>query len=1015
MSDARPMIALPDTNRASSPRSEYIDAALDGAVAGMRPPGWRVLRDCVLDAEGEGAPARRIAFALIHARVGVALLDVLPCPAAPDAPGRLRRMLDAAGFAGVFGAYPPIVYLCVPVRTLPGLGDALVQQFGRLRPSGLPRGSDWVRTVERVLGARAPMRPAATQVAAVQAAPRAGGDGTRRAESPRAGGITGNAGARALAMFWGGLVLVVGGGVLVLHHLGPPGGTTAADMGAEVHADPLLAEPGPATRHAAPDPLAVPMGTASLAADARGGPLPVMAMRVIAPGHLEFLPTPASASNAGMDFASAASEREAPGLSVDPAGQMPTTAASPADAQDMAPAASAAVVADPLRHAAAADAAPAADAAAMEEVPAAPHASETHASGTAGAEHGTDTPAPGGTVPPVAEAPEPDRAPAAPADVAERGEPDPRPASGHIAEQEEAPPASTPSLVDATPPPEPGNAGAAPDSPDPPRDAGSLAPSDDPPQIWTERPAIAATEAPNEQRPDTAQDAPAGTTAPVADSGTVAPDLAAPTETVAAPPVAVDGPPKPAAEASGGSPEEAASPRATASEAGVTVSGSAEATEATPSVGDASRRSPGSEQEEAAAPAEATDAQAASAPPASGQPSADTLGAVATPPEGAEGIAGGGGVRPADAPETGPSDAAASESQPAAASANTQVGSGGEQEAAATAPIDTTRSPDAADAPATRAAGVAPAPGDSVGPAASGMDARATLHPLPEPRPAEPDRPEVQVQAVQAPETQVQAPARSATPDTPPAREDDRAAAIDAEVRRALTERDRLIMDLQDRLIMDLQRRLEALERTPAPAAPPAARAVAPDTPPPPPQPSAPAPTVMPTERAPATDPTPTLGRQADIVPTAPAPAATGRPDAPRPAAPAPQPPTAAVPAAPPTATAPPAPPRRQAAPAAPSMPAAMIAALVRRGDEMLALGDVSAARLLYERAANAGSAAAAVAAGRTYDPAVLSAIGAREIRPDPAAAAAWYRRAAALGDPGAATLLHRLEARAAD
>jgi TPR repeat protein len=92
-----------------------------------------------------------------------------------------------------------------------------------------------------------------------------------------------------------------------------------------------------------------------------------------------------------------------------------------------------------------------------------------------------------------------------------------------------------------------------------------------------------------------------------------------------------------------------------------------------------------------------------------------------------------------------------------------------------------------------------------------------------------------------------------------------------------------------------------------------------------------------------------------------------------------------------------------------------MIAALVRRGDEMLALGDVSAARLLYERAANAGSAAAAVAAGRTYDPAVLSAIGAREIRPDPAAAAAWYRRAAALGDPGAATLLRRLEARAAD
>ncbi|MBX6375692.1 MAG: hypothetical protein IRZ13_15850 [Acetobacteraceae bacterium] len=86
-----------------------------------------------------------------------------------------------------------------------------------------------------------------------------------------------------------------------------------------------------------------------------------------------------------------------------------------------------------------------------------------------------------------------------------------------------------------------------------------------------------------------------------------------------------------------------------------------------------------------------------------------------------------------------------------------------------------------------------------------------------------------------------------------------------------------------------------------------------------------------------------------------------------------------------------------------------MLQALIRRGDEMLALGDVSAARLLYERAANAGSASAAVAAGRTYDPAVLRVIGALEIRPDPAAAAAWYRRAAALGDPAATAMLRRL------
>jgi TPR repeat protein len=66
----------------------------------------------------------------------------------------------------------------------------------------------------------------------------------------------------------------------------------------------------------------------------------------------------------------------------------------------------------------------------------------------------------------------------------------------------------------------------------------------------------------------------------------------------------------------------------------------------------------------------------------------------------------------------------------------------------------------------------------------------------------------------------------------------------------------------------------------------------------------------------------------------------------------------------------------------------------------MVRLGDISAARLLYERAAAAGSGRAAVATGRTYDPAFLTAIGVQGMQADPAAAAAWYRRAAELGDP---------------
>ncbi|CAH2604447.1 SEL1-like repeat protein [Rhodovastum atsumiense] len=88
-----------------------------------------------------------------------------------------------------------------------------------------------------------------------------------------------------------------------------------------------------------------------------------------------------------------------------------------------------------------------------------------------------------------------------------------------------------------------------------------------------------------------------------------------------------------------------------------------------------------------------------------------------------------------------------------------------------------------------------------------------------------------------------------------------------------------------------------------------------------------------------------------------------------------------------------------------------VMAALMRRGDEMLAIGDISAARLLYERAALGGSGAAATAAGRTHDPDVLAGLGTRGIRPDPEAAMTWYRRAASLGDPEAMKRLKRLEA----
>ncbi len=90
------------------------------------------------------------------------------------------------------------------------------------------------------------------------------------------------------------------------------------------------------------------------------------------------------------------------------------------------------------------------------------------------------------------------------------------------------------------------------------------------------------------------------------------------------------------------------------------------------------------------------------------------------------------------------------------------------------------------------------------------------------------------------------------------------------------------------------------------------------------------------------------------------------------------------------------------------TLPPSLVAALTKRGSEALDLGDTASARLLFQRAAEAGSSAAAIALGKTYDPNFTGNVAAR----DPNRAAEWYRKAAALGDPAAADLLKRLGAR---
>jgi hypothetical protein len=120
------------------------------------------------------------------------------------------------------------------------------------------------------------------------------------------------------------------------------------------------------------------------------------------------------------------------------------------------------------------------------------------------------------------------------------------------------------------------------------------------------------------------------------------------------------------------------------------------------------------------------------------------------------------------------------------------------------------------------------------------------------------------------------------------------------------------------------------------------------------------------------------------------------------PPAPEPVPEPAIVTAAPP-------PPPPTPAPAAPKPPTVAESVLLEKGDRLLAIGDIASARLLYETAAAGGSARGALLAGMTHDPAYLRSLGARGVTGDPTRAAAWYEKAAKLGDDSATAHLEAL------
>jgi hypothetical protein len=85
------------------------------------------------------------------------------------------------------------------------------------------------------------------------------------------------------------------------------------------------------------------------------------------------------------------------------------------------------------------------------------------------------------------------------------------------------------------------------------------------------------------------------------------------------------------------------------------------------------------------------------------------------------------------------------------------------------------------------------------------------------------------------------------------------------------------------------------------------------------------------------------------------------------------------------------------------------VALLVKRGEELIAQGDIAAARLILTRAAEAGEARAALTLGATYDAEMLRRLGVLGVAADAAKARAWYEKAAQYGSGEATRRLDQL------
>jgi TPR repeat protein len=102
-------------------------------------------------------------------------------------------------------------------------------------------------------------------------------------------------------------------------------------------------------------------------------------------------------------------------------------------------------------------------------------------------------------------------------------------------------------------------------------------------------------------------------------------------------------------------------------------------------------------------------------------------------------------------------------------------------------------------------------------------------------------------------------------------------------------------------------------------------------------------------------------------------------------------------------------PPPANRLPASPKIDQAIAEDLLARANRLLDRGNIVGARTIYQRAAELGSASAALALGATYDPSRLWSLGAVGLMGNKERARQWYLRANELGHPEAKARLAAL------